>query len=841
MSESGLDLDPYLNSLNRLILDRPLAVVVAFLVVTVVLSGGLGMISMVEDEDEAFTEDLDEFQALEAINDEFGSPFDDADTQTTVIQTSGNVLEQRELVRNLRAAERTEDRTELRVDSTSGPAAIVAATLAGDGVDADEMSTESQRRTVEHATQSEIRTAVRDNRDNPAFTATLSDDFNAESATASASISVYSHSFPSGGDTVDNVQEAQLGVQSVTSEADGDFRVFGDGIINAETGNVIGDSLGIVMPVVLGLILLFLIIAYRDPFDLTLGLISLLMTVIWTFGFIGYVGIPFDQQMISVPILLIAVGIDFGIHIINRYREERAKGFDALAAMSNANAQLAVAFAIVTVTTVFGFGANITSDLEPTRNFGLAASVGIIFTFLIFGIFLPAAKILTDRIRDRFGIPAFGTEPIATETSVLGRLLPKSATISKKAPVVFILIILVVSAGAAGYGQDVDRTFDQEDFLPPEELPAYITELPEPFAPSEYTATSTFNFLEDNFEVGPDDEITMYIQGPFEREESLNSIHRTTQDPPDTYATVDGEAETTSIITVIQDHADRDPEFAELVERNDRSGNGVPDRNLDRVYSELEASAAGDEASQYLTDDRRSIRVVFDVESDASQSELRDDSREYAEEFRFDATPTGFVIIFEAVTDVIFESAIFSLALAVGLTAVFLVAVYWLLERQPLLGLVNVFPILVTVALLIATMRALGLSLNAITATILSITIGVGIAYSVHITHRFIDEYAENPDPEANLIVTLRGTGGALTGSMLTTSIGTGALVLAISPILGEFGLLMAVSVFYSYLTAVVVLPPTIYLWARYDQGGVSIRRRLFGAQTPPNTEVVDD
>jgi len=833
MAASGLDLDPYLTSLNRLILERPLAVVVAFLVVTAILSGGIGMISMVEDEDEAFTEDIDEFQALEAINDEFGSPFSEAGTSTTVIQVSDNVLAQRELVRSLRAAERAEDRTELRVDSTGGPAAIIAQTL-----DPSAQSTESQRRAVERATQTEIRTAVRENEDNPAFTATLSDDFNPSSASASASISAYSHSFPAGGDSAENVQEVQLGVQSVTSEVGGDVRVFGDGIINAETANVIGDSLGIVMPVVLGLILLFLIIAYRDPFDLTLGLISLLLAVVWTFGFVGYAGIPFDQQMISVPILLIAVGIDFGIHIINRYREERAQGFDALAAMSTANAQLTVAFAIVTVTTVFGFGANITSDLEPTRNFGLVASIGIIVTFLIFGIFLPAAKILTDRIRERLGVPEFGTKPIATEKSALGRLLPKAATISKKAPVVFILIILLVSAGAAGYGQDVDRSFDQEDFLPPEELPAYITELPEPFAPSEYTVTSTFNFLEDNFEVSPDDQITMYVQGPFERDESLNSIHRTAQDPPDTYATVDGEAETTSIITVIQDQADRDPEFAALVARNDRSGNGVPDRNLDRIYSELEASPASDEASQYLTDDRRSLRIEFDVESDAGQSELRADSREYAEEFRFDATPTGFVIIFEAVTDVIFESAIFSLMLAVGLTAVFLVAVYWLLERQPLLGLVNVFPILVTVALLIATMRALGLSLNAITATILSVTIGVGIAYSVHITHRFIDEYTENPDPEANLIVTLRGTGGALTGSMLTTSIGTGALVLAISPILGEFGLLMAVSVFYSYLTAIIVLPPTIYLWARYDTRSGSLRDYLFGIpnRTAPDT-----
>lgn len=87
-------------------------------------------------------------------------------------------------------------------------------------------------------------------------------------------------------------------------------------------------------------------------------------------------------------------------------------------------------------------------------------------------------------------------------------------------------------------------------------------------------------------------------------------------------------------------------------------------------------------------------------------------------------------------------------------------------------------------------------------------------------THGFIDEYTAGKSTDESLKITLQGTGGALTGSMLTTSIGTGALVLAISPILGQFGLLMAVSVFYSFVAAIVVFPSTAYIWARYDQGG---------------------
>jgi len=445
------------------------------------------------------------------------------------------------------------------------------------------------------------------------------------------------------------------------------------------------------------------------------------------------------------------------------------------------------------------------------------AAIGITYTFFVFGVFLPAAKIATDRWRERLAIPAFGSRPISSEDSTLGRLLSVGATATRAAPVVFVVIALLIGAGAAAYGQDVDRSFEEDDFLPPEELPAYVTELPEPFAPGEYTVTRNVNLLEDRFAASQQDTVVMYVVGPFEDGHALRSIHRTNDDPPDSFATVEGRADAESVITVIDDRAERDPAFAALVERNDRDGDGVPDRNLDRIYDELFADT--DRTEEFLRGDRRAIQIEYTVESDADGSEITDDAREFAGEFRYDATPTGEVVVFSAVSDRIFESAIGSLGIAIGLTTVFLVVVYGGLERRPLLGLVNLFPILVTVALLLATMRAIGLPLNALTATILSITIGVGVAYSVHITHRFIDEYNETADTYRSLVTTLSGTGGALTGSMLTTSIGTGALVLAITPVLGNFGLLMAISVFYSYLTAVLVLPPTLLVWGRHAAG----------------------
>ena len=79
-------------------------------------------------------------------------------------------------------------------------------------------------------------------------------------------------------------------------------------------------------------------------------------------------------------------------------------------------------------------------------------------------------------------------------------------------------------------------------------------------------------------------------------------------------------------------------------------------------------------------------------------------------------------------------------------------------------------------------------------------SIGLGIAYSVHATHRFIDEFNAGADAHEVMLIALTGTGGALLGSMLTTSLGTGALSLAITPVLGDFRLLMALSVLCSFI-----------------------------------------
>ncbi len=155
-------------------------------------------------------------------------------------------------------------------------------------------------------------------------------------------------------------------------------------------------------------------------------------------------------------------------------------------------------------------------------------------------------------------------------------------------------------------------------------------------------------------------------------------------------------------------------------------------------------------------------------------------------------------------------------AIAVTLAVVLLLLTghYGLVRRRPLLGVFAMLPAMISASLVLGTMWLLGISFNMITALMTAIAIGIGVPYGIHIVNRFL-EVLDDGDDDA-IARTLRGMGGAMVGSALTT---LGAfVVLAFSelPPIRSLGLLGGVSISYALLAAVLVQPGALVLWARW-------------------------
>jgi predicted RND superfamily exporter protein len=827
-----------IDRVDRQIVNRPGKVILLFLLLTVVFVSGLGSIET-EAGQQQFIEDLPSFQALEDVQSDFGTSFSGTTTtSTTLVQDSQNALAKPSLLGMLRTQERIVESDPLRVTATASPAQTVATEL-----DPEAITLEAQILAVERATPGEIDRAIRRAADrNPTFTARVSDDFNPNTASASATEASVTHRAGPGigggggpGGAADFPLDREERIRAIASTTAPDIRVLGD------PPDTISSTLVLVLPGALLFIAFFLVVAYRDLVDLLLGFVAIVLTLVWTFGFLGLTGIPFAVLLVAVPPLLIAIGIDFGIHAVNRYREERVDGKDITEAMMLTTDQVSVAFFIVMGTSAIGFLSNVVSAFPPTRDFGITAAAGVLFTFLIFGIFLPAAKVYIDRLRERYPIPTLSQTPLGSESSPLGRVLDSGAVVAERAPVVFIGIVLLATVGGGVYASGVGTGFSSDDFLPAEETPEYLQVLPEPFRPpAEFEYVKLSNFRDENFE--EEGQVLMLVTGPMDDDSALERLHRAGQDPPPTFERDGRQAEAESLITVIDAQAERDPAFRRLVERNDQNGNGIPDDDLPQIYAALRDSPASAQVEQFLSEDRRSALVIYTVDGTEPDDTVTADARHVAAGFRADAQPTGNAVIFDEALGLVLETVIQSMILTIVGAAVFLVVAYWILEGSPSLGIANMVPIAITIIALVASMRALEIRFNAINGTILAIAIGLGIDYSVHVVHRFVDELAER-DRYTALHRTVVGTGGALTGSMLTTVSGVGVLAFALNPAVGVFGLLIALSVLYAYLASMFVLPSVLVLWARFTDRGREMEHRsaLTGQVPSPDRSPADE
>jgi predicted RND superfamily exporter protein len=624
----------------------------------------------------------------------------------------------------------------------------------------------------------------------------------------------------------DQLRDAQLAMQDIAQSRDDgqEYLVFGSGVISDEIQSSQEDSILIVAPMAAIFVFFALVIAYRDILDILLGLFGIAAVLGWTFGFMGWTGVDFNQIFIAVPVLLIGLSIDYAIHIFMRHREERqvSDGLGPRASMRVALGGVGVALVWVTATTVIGFLSNLTSPVPPIQDFGVVSSFGITAAFLIFGVLIPGLKVELDELLERFGFDrekrAFGTGGGAFSS-----VLAVGSTAARKSPMAVILLALVVTAGG-GYGAtQVDTSFSQSDFLA-EEPPDWMDELPEPFRPGSYSAKSTLEYVNDNF-VREDSQAQILIEGDVTKPATLRRIDTAgdaAEEKGVTQTLSNGEADITSPLSAMQSVAAENETFNATFQAADTDGDGVPDRNVEGVYDEL-FEVAPDTAQNvlYRTEDGsyEAARMVVSVRGGASGSAITTQMRDVASVANrpgVTVTATGGAILNKIVQDQLLETVVESLLITLVAVFAFLMVTYRITEGSATLGAVTLMPVAFSVAWILGTMFLADIPFNVLTGMITSLTVGLGVAYSIHLSERYNQELERTGDVWDAMDRAVTGTGGALLGSAATTVGGFGVLVFAILPPLQQFGIITGMTIIYAFLASVLVLPSMLVVWTKY-------------------------
>ena len=580
-------------------------------------------------------------------------------------------------------------------------------------------------------------------------------------------------------------------------------------------------------------VVLLLSIAFRSVRGVAFPLVGLSVALVWTYGGMAMAGIQFSILEVAVAPVVLGLGIDYSIHLQRRYNTFRAEGDTASVAWLKGFNTLKVALGLAVITTMAAFIANIVSPLPPLRNFGFALAFGVFCAFASSTMLVGALHVVMERDSEayakhiewmRFG--NFGKYMVGFQKTHQAKVIG----------VVALLTIGSVIMAAAKLETEFDLTDfldDDMDVMQGREAlydsydaagwkPIYILIEPVDGADSipDDASFLVAHQLLDNWL-----ESTNGVVSPHS---TAGNIHPVYDGPyPILFDAVEGDVNFGSTFNL---NIDGELETTQQFSRGDISSAlyslSQNDSTADPLTGEswaerVEKSIAFNDENQ-IQFIRMEVLIEVKTSSDSSAvlAAFRSTVDNFANSGLIDAEVhvTGDSVSLEAVLDGLTESQVQSTLISLAVCFTVLLA----LTRRIGPALIIVLPVGIAATWVVGAMAMLNLNWNVMTVMVTALTIGLGIDYSIHVWRRFEAMKDKEGDVWSGMREMYASTGVALVLSAGTTVCGFSVLLMSQMPVVREFGLVTAITVFFSLVLAMVLLPVFLVLDAQSKNGAAS-------------------
>ena len=189
-------------------------------------------------------------------------------------------------------------------------------------------------------------------------------------------------------------------IDRISSQLDGHYQaVFpvGFSYVRTEIAGRILQEQADLLPLAVAALLIALFLLLRQVIDILMPILTAALSILWTFALMGLTGIPLNVVTSTVPILLIVVGSTEDIHLLSEFRHGQRQGLSTAAALQGMSQKMGRTVLLTFVTTYAGFLSVGLSGIEVLWQFGLLASTGLLFNFLITIALIPAVLALAGR------------------------------------------------------------------------------------------------------------------------------------------------------------------------------------------------------------------------------------------------------------------------------------------------------------------------------------------------------------------------------------------------------------------------------------------------------------
>ncbi|MHC4830090.1 MAG: efflux RND transporter permease subunit [Planctomycetota bacterium] len=116
---------------------------------------------------------------------------------------------------------------------------------------------------------------------------------------------------------------------------------------------------------------------------------DVLLSVVWTLGFMALCDIPMSFLSAAIPVMIIVACVGDSVYLTTRYAQLLADGLAKREALLGAVEEAGMACLLTSLTTAVGFLSLLTSEAEIIRELGLPVGVGVLASYVVSFLLLP--------------------------------------------------------------------------------------------------------------------------------------------------------------------------------------------------------------------------------------------------------------------------------------------------------------------------------------------------------------------------------------------------------------------------------------------------------------------
>lgn len=574
------------------------------------------------------------------------------------------------------------------------------------------------------------------------------------------------------------LQDLNTLVEDFEEETNLDVRISGMPYIRTMNSQNIIDEIGKFILAALGVTSLLFFFFFRSIRATLISMGVVIIGVMWAFGILGLLQYEITVLTALIPPLIIVIGIPNCIFLINKYQQEIKKHGNQALSLQRVISKIGNATLMTNVTTASGFATFIVTDSKLLKEFGIVASINIIGIFILSLLIIPI-------------VYSFLHPPKTKHLKHLNKKWVDAfvnwtvRVVKEKRIAIYVTSIILLIASIIGiYQIDISgspiedmpkneqffkdiRFFEEEfDGIMPVEI---VVDTKRPKGVLKPTTLKRMDQLGQVIEEIPElsKPVSVVNLIKYSKQAFYNGIPKYYQLPTS--------QENTFIMDVARKSSD----------------------NGDLLKSFVDSTGQNARITTFMKD-------VTTERMEEIEKKLQENADKLFPSDRYNVYMTGSALLFLKGTKYLVKNLILSLALAIGLIALFMAYLFRSFRMIVISLIPNLLPLLVTAGV----MGFVGVPIKPSTILVFSIAFGISVDDTIHFLAKYRQELiANNWKIKVSVYAALKETGVSMFYTSIVLFFGFSVFVISNFGGTVALGALVSATLLFAMLANLVLLP----------------------------------